>query len=291
VLGILERIETNIEFNEGVSDGVPEDRGKGSMEVFLERLKQDIERRKRMRLIEHGVKVVIAGPVNAGKSTLFNTLIKKNRAIVHRTPGTTRDIVSERLWLSGHEIRLYDSAGIRKTGHGVEREGIERSRRAMRDAGVILWVTAADEKLKSMETKEVVTRAAETETICIINKTDINDGRVKANEFENRGIKTFFLSLKEGNKKKIDQFVSYLEKNIEAMHHDQQLPEMLFNARHEEIGKALIRELSRAGEEWERPEIAAIFLKRGLACMDEYFGKVHSEEVLNGIFKNFCIGK
>jgi tRNA U34 5-carboxymethylaminomethyl modifying GTPase MnmE/TrmE len=80
-------------------------------------------------------------------------------------------------------------------------------------------------------------------------------------------------------------------KKIDKIQGDIQLPDMLLNARHEEIGRSLFRELSMARDEWERPEVAAIYLKKGLSYMNEYFGMVNSEEVLDGIFKNFCIGK
>jgi tRNA modification GTPase len=291
IVELLEKIETRIEFEETDSIKDPQDNGKKLIEGFLQRMKMDLERREKIRVVENGIKVVIVGPVNAGKSTLFNTLIGKNRAIVHYEPGTTRDVVSERLWFHGHEIQLFDCAGFRKAHHEIEREGIERSREAMRNASVVIWVTAADEKIKSGELRELVSNAENTVTLCVINKIDKGNGKEKRASITKAGIKTISLSLKEEKKEATERLISYIVKKTDRIKRDAQLPDILFNARHEAIGRALIRTLSIARDEWERPEVAAIYLKKGLTFFEEYFGVVNSEEVLDKIFKNFCIGK
>jgi tRNA modification GTPase len=288
---LLEKLETRIEFEETDLNNEPTGNGKKTINKFLLRLKSDFERRDKIRVIENGFKVVIAGPVNAGKSTLFNTIIGKNRAIVHREPGTTRDVVVERLWLHGREIQLFDCAGIRRTEHEIEREGIERTREAMRDASVVIWVTAADEKLRSGELRELATNAENLKTLCVINKIDKSDGKEKLAAFKTAGINTIQLSLKEGKKGNSEKLIMKIAQKIDKIQGDTQLPEILLNARHEEIGRSLLRELSMARDEWERPEVAALYLKKGLSLMDEYFGMVNAEEVLDEIFKNFCIGK
>jgi tRNA modification GTPase len=286
MIGLLEKIETRIEFEETDLINEPPGNGKKTIDNFLLRLKSD-----KIRVVENGFKVVIAGPVNAGKSTLFNTIIGKNRAIVHREPGTTRDVVVERLWLRGHELQLFDCAGIRRTGHEIEREGIERSREAMRDASVVIWVTAADEQLRSGELRELASNAENLNILCVINKIDKSDGKEKLAAFKKAGIITVPLSLKEEKKGKTEKLIMKIAQKIDKIQGDTQLPDMLLNARHEEIGKSLFRELSMARDEWERPEVAALYLKKGLSLMDEYFGMVNPEEVLDEIFKNFCIGK
>ena len=287
----LERIETRIEFEETEMLSDTAMGGKKRIEDFLQRLKKDIEKREKIRVIENGIKIVIAGPVNAGKSTLFNKLVGKERVIVHREPGTTRDVISEQLWLHGHEIQLFDSAGIRKTEREIEKEGIERSREAIKEAGIIIWVTAADEQLRKEELNELVSSGGKNNTICIINKIDKNDGKEKMTAIETVGIETILISLKEKRKGNIGNLISRIVKKIENIKDEIEMPDMLLNKRHEEIGKALFKETVKARDEWERPEIAAVHLKKGLSYMDEFFGYVNSEEVINNIFRDFCIGK
>jgi tRNA modification GTPase len=288
----LERIETQIEFDETDSMINHAREGKKTIEKFLLLLKKDIGKREKVKVIEKGIKVVIAGPANAGKSTLFNTLVGEKRTIVHREPGTTRDVIGERLFFHGHDIQLFDTAGIRKTEQEIEREGIGRSRKAIKGAGIIIWVTAADEKLKTAELKEIISISKKTKTLCCINKIDIGDGKEKISAIKKKGISTISISLlKERQEEKMVKLNSKILKTIENIKRETAMPEMVFNTRQEEIGRSLIREVSMARDEWERPEIAAEYLKNGLSYMDEYFGKVHSEEVINGVFKDFCIGK
>jgi tRNA modification GTPase len=288
----LEQIETQIEFEETDSIKNHAKEGKKTIEDFLLLLKKDIEKRKRVKVIENGIKIVIAGPVNAGKSTLFNTLVGEKRTIVHREPGTTRDVIGERIFFYGHEIQLFDTAGIRKTEQEIEREGIGRSRKAIKGAGIIIWVTAADEKLRRDELREIISISKNCKTLCCINKTDICDGTEKIDEIRKKGISTITISLVKDRKgEMLGRLNAKILKMIEKINRETAMPEIVFNTRQEEIGRALIREVSMARDEWNRPEIAAEYLKKGLSCMDEYFGKVNSEEVINGIFKDFCIGK
>jgi tRNA modification GTPase len=287
----LERIEASIEFEETEMLSDTSTDGKRRIEVFLQQLKKDIEKREKIRIIENGIKIVIAGPVNAGKSTLFNKLVGKERVIVNREPGTTRDVISEQLWLKGHEIQLFDSAGIRNTGSEIERESIEKSREAIKGAGIIIWVTAADEPLRTEELQELLSSGGKNTTICIINKIDTNDGKEKKTAIEKAGIETISVCLKEKRKSGIENLISRIVKKIENIKDETEMPDMLLNARHEEIGKALLRETIKALGEWERPEIAAVHLRKGLSYMDEFFGYVNSEEIINNIFKDFCVGK
>lgn len=291
ILELLKRIESRIEFEETeiIIDASTE--GKKRIEVFLQRLKKDIEKRENIRVIETGMNVVIAGPVNAGKSTLFNKLVGKERTIVHQEPGTTRDIVSEQLWIYGHEIHLFDSAGLRKAENEIEREGIRRSREAMRSAEIIIWVTAADEQLRKEELQELILNEKTHPIICVINKIDVSDGKEKTDAIKKAGIETIAISLKEERKEKIESLILKIVKKIEDIKGEIEIPDMLLNARFEEIGKKLVNETAMALEEWERPEIAVVHLKKGLSYMDEFFGNVNSEEIINNIFRDFCVGK
>jgi tRNA modification GTPase len=288
LMELLIGIEAQIEFGETdniVDTGIGE---KKKIEYFLLRLKKDIEKREKIHIIENGINIVIAGPVNAGKSTLFNTLVGYNRAIVHSEPGTTRDTVSEHLLFHGNEIQLIDSAGIRNTNNEIEMEGIARTRNAIKKAGILVWVTAADERFSEEEMLELIANK-DKKPLCVLNKIDKKNGREKSIKLKKANIETVLVSLKKNIN--IDQMVSKIEKKIIKIKLQIETPDILLNARHEEIGKLVYKEILLARNEWERPEVAAYHLKNGISFMDELFGKVHSEEIMNKIFKDFCIGK
>lgn len=205
----LSKIEAQIEFEEtdNISSFALE--GKKKIEYFLLQIKQDLKKREKIRAIKNGLKVVIAGPVNSGKSTLFNKLVGYKRAIVHSEPGTTRDTISERLIIKNNEIQLIDSAGIRKAKNEIEQEGIARSRTAIKKSNVLIWMTAADENFGEDEIQELVSNRGKN-LICVINKIDKNSGKEKVIKLNKKAIDTIRISLKEN--KNIDQLVSKIEK-------------------------------------------------------------------------------
>jgi tRNA modification GTPase TrmE len=149
VIAVLSDIESRIEFDE--DDDVAESKqrlasaNKEKLKKIVTELEDDLQRGDRVKALDEGIIVTIAGPANAGKSSLFNEILGYDRSIVHDRPGTTRDIVSERLSIDGVTVKLFDSAGIRETGDAVERLGIDRTRAAVAEAHVILWVTSASE--------------------------------------------------------------------------------------------------------------------------------------------------
>ncbi len=283
---ILEQVEASIEFEDDAAGG--HSAGRGKLDRLLSLLSEDLRRRKQIRFLEGGLKVIIAGPANAGKSTLFNRLLGFNRAIVHSTPGTTRDMVSERVTMGDYEVQLIDSAGIRDAGDEIERLGIERSREAIGDASILIWVTAADEKMEYGEWLEIKNNR-KMPMICIINKIDKGDGTEKKRAFNEAGIRNISISLL-GNDR-IDEIEMTLKSLVEKIHGETEIPHFILNNRHEEIARNLLQEVKDAGETWDRVEIAAMHLKGAIARLDEFFGKSDPEAIMNKIFENFCIGK
>jgi tRNA modification GTPase len=161
IINILSDVESRIEFGE--EDDVAESAG-GAVSAnvrdlgrIVEELEEELRRGERVRSLDDGLIVALAGPPNAGKSSLFNEILGYDRSIVHDRPGTTRDIVSERILFDGIgvAVKLFDSAGIRETDDAIEQAGIERAMEAVKDAHFVIWVTAADEVLNDNERRAI----------------------------------------------------------------------------------------------------------------------------------------
>ena len=284
ILKILSDLEAEIEFEES-----NENKGKEKIEYVIDQLNEDIERREKFHAIEKGMKIVITGPANAGKSTLFNFLLGFDRTIVHEKPGTTRDLVGELIKIGNHEVQLIDCAGIRETDDAIEAAGIALTRKAIEECMAIIWVTAADELLKDTEISELQ-KASENKTLCVvINKTDQPPNRDKWERLEKKQLKIIGVSLLE--KKNTDQLLETIEWMVETVMGKFEIPHILFNSRHEEIGKKLLSTMKMASKEWGRPELVAHHLKNGISLFDEFFGKSDPEEIMNKVFEEFCIGK
>lgn len=287
LIAICADVEAFIEFDEEEIDETKEKSVK-KVEEIITILEKEIKKRQKIRNVENFVQVTIAGLTNAGKSSLFNLLLDQNRSIVHSDPGTTRDIIRERVWICGYQVLLIDSAGIRETEQAIEKEGIKRSRSAMDNAGIILWVTDASKALSREEIDEIKTLDGK-ELIGVINKTDLFSTEKKKEFFKEIKIDAVEISIKE--EKNIQVLIDEIGKKLEEIYTGVEIPDFLLNTRQEEIGKNLLIELSKAREAWNRREIAAYHLKNGVVLLEELLGKTDNEEILNKIFSSFCIGK
>jgi len=281
-------VEAAIEFEESDDSSGTKEKGIEKIQEMIENLEKEIKKRKKVKSVENFLQVVIAGPANAGKSSLFNLLLGKNRAIVHSEPGTTRDIISEQMLICGYHVRLIDSAGIRDTLQEIELQGIERSREAMESAGLILWVTAANEPFSKEELDEINTLVGK-ELICVVNKADISPGKEKLDIIDQMNISAITVSVKENEN--IDIVIEKIGSKIKFLYNDVEIPDIILNERHEEIGRVLLKELYKIRDSWKQPEISAHHIKYGIVLFEELFGKNDNEEILNKIFNSFCIGK
>jgi len=288
LIELCAKVEADIEFDEEQDIAEKKEKRMEETEEIITVLEKEIKKREKIINVENFVKIVIAGPTNAGKSSLFNSLLGKERSIVHAEHGTTRDIVSEKVWICGYQAMLIDSAGIRETKQEIEKEGILRSRAAMENAGIILWVTEAEQTFSKEEIDEINSMGGK-ELICVINKTDLFPGKSKKEVLGNLKIEAVEISIKE--KKNIDKVIDNIGARLKNIYDTIEVPDIFLNQRQEETGRALNKELCRARNEWKRPEIAAHHLKNGINLLDELFGKTDNEEILNKIFSSFCIGK
>ncbi|MDN3654566.1 tRNA uridine-5-carboxymethylaminomethyl(34) synthesis GTPase MnmE [Ferruginibacter paludis] len=243
-------------------------------------------------VIKNGVSVAIIGKPNAGKSTLLNTLLNENRAIVSEIAGTTRDTIEEVLNINGILFRLIDTAGIREhSTDSIELVGIERSLEKMKSADVVLYIFDVNQ-ISAEELKVIADMLQQNNNTVILvgNKADI----ATTNEIKNKfsGINNIhFISAK--NKTGIDELKGVIFKS--TVH---ELPSsesvIVTNARHQQALQQVERSLNdiEAGLNNAIPgDLLALDIRRCLHYISEITGDISNEDVLDFIFSKFCIGK
>ncbi len=245
--------------------------------------------------IRDGLSVVLTGKPNAGKSSLFNALLKESRAIVTSIPGTTRDTLEESIELNGYLFRLSDTAGIRPTNDPIEIEGVERSLRAKAGADIVLVVEDPADPIGQTQLRELREQLDESQTLLrAVNKCDLlsREDRERRVTSAHDDPPVIHLSAKTGwglpdLEKTLCRLVSDEEKsNRESL--------LLTNKRHYEAFRAAAEVLKNAFENWEKfrsNELAAIDIREAANCLGAITGEITSEDILNSIFSKFCIGK
>jgi tRNA modification GTPase len=243
------------------------------------------------RVLTEGMTVVIAGRPNAGKSSLLNRLAGHDAAIVTTTPGTTRDLLRERMVLDGMPLHVLDTAGLRRAGDDIEAEGIRRARTAMAGADRILFVIdAAADPAAAGYLDERALLPAEVPVTVVFNKIDLAVPRPAAPELEAAGIATIRLSALTGEG--VDTLAMHLKA---CMGFDSGGTDALSaRARHlEALTRVDAHLLQAAGQlaAGSAPELVAEELKRAQQALGEIVGADSSDELLGRIFARFCIGK
>jgi tRNA modification GTPase len=241
----------------------------------------------RGRIVHDGLTLAIVGRPNAGKSSLFNRLVQRDRAIVTATPGTTRDTVTERISLDGIPLELVDTAGLRE-GHGeAEQLGIARSREALADAALVLVVLDATQPLNDEE-QRLLQAVLGRPALVAVNKSDLAPAAPAA--AESAGIPALPTSALTG------EGIPALRERILALATGGAAaePGMLTSLRHHQaIATALaaLADAAQANLSAIPHEMILLDLYRALWALDSLTGQTTSDDILNLIFSTFCIGK
>lgn len=262
----------------------------GALET-LRRLEAQFDRGRRQR---EGIRVVILGRTNAGKSTLFNGLHGTERAIVTPVAGTTRDFLEEEIHLGGVALRVIDTAGLRDDADEVEEIGIERSRELQDDADLVLWVVDQSEGLDDEERDELAELADQpTESIVILNKTDLEDGLTDADRAVLETCEYVHeTSFETDPPTGLEELTDTLERVGEKLTSGEGV--LLSRARHLEQVRNAIDSLERARsaiDQGMEHEFVAVDLRDALDALGEIVGHVSTEDILGNIFSEFCVGK
>mgnify|MGYP003347066035 CR=1 FL=1 len=264
----------------------------------LKSLILDIQNRVRILLdsfrlgnvIRNGVSVAIVGKPNAGKSTLLNTLLNENRAIVSEIPGTTRDTIEEVINIDGILFRLIDTAGIRDSHDVIESIGVERSREKMRSADIVLYLFDTHaERTDALDAVLAELRDINPNCLIVGNKCDI-DGETNASA-SFPGTEVIFISALTHHH--VDLLKQRLVDKVLQGHLNTEST-IVTNARHYEALRAVSSALTDVGKGLEDRipgDLLALDIRRALHFLGEITGEVTNEDQLDFIFSKFCIGK
>jgi tRNA modification GTPase len=292
IINICAHIEACIDFPEDEIDTMTKDEIAISMQTLKDELILLVQSYDHGRLFREGVAAAIVGKPNVGKSSLLNALLRKDRAIVTEMPGTTRDVIEDCLNINGLPLIIMDTAGIRETHDLAEMEGVKRSLKAIDSADIVLAVMDASRPFDEAD-KEVIERAKNKKTVIIINKSDIKSP-------------AFIFPPPDINPQPVVNVSALKSDGLDELKNavyslcvspgDRCSPEgvLITNVRHRLcIEKAAIS-LGAAIEDFEHDkplEIIAISLRESLDSLGEIKGAVTTEDILNKIFTEFCIGK
>lgn len=242
--------------------------------------------------LRDGVRVVIGGRPNAGKSTLLNALLGRDRAIVSATPGTTRDEIEAEAEIGGVLYRFVDTAGLRQTSDAIEAEGVRRAERSIEQSDVLMYVYDVclgldrDEELFLEQVRE---RKAELPVVLVANKRDLANG-VSAPA----GALALSATRGAADEAEITPLVERLQAIVSSSLSDADVSHVVTNQRHRQhLGAALdaVRSASRSLESGGSGDTLALDLRSALHEIGAITGEITNEDVLDQIFSRFCIGK
>lgn len=282
------RLETTIEFQEeNQLDEMPLD---GALAETACTLSDILSQSRFSELARIGLSVAIAGRVNAGKSTLFNALLLRERAITSPHPGTTRDYIQETLQLDGFPVELSDAAGIRSSGDPLEVEGVRRSRELITASQAVLMLLDATCPLNDSD-EEILRLTCDKPRLLVVNKSDVADPTVMAALNERFGA-AFLCPLSALTGANLDAVRDWLRSLVR----ERSAPPgtMAVNRRQKKLLEIIAAHLQTARSLLTAPashELAAEELRGALAAIGELTGAVSREDLLQTIFGQFCVGK
>ncbi|MCW1883716.1 tRNA uridine-5-carboxymethylaminomethyl(34) synthesis GTPase MnmE [Luteolibacter flavescens] len=282
LIGVVAHLEAWIDFPEEDIDPDTGDLFLARVASVREGIAKLLATAEQGRILREGVRTVICGRPNAGKSSLLNLLLGSERAIVSDEAGTTRDTIEETIILDGVPLRLVDTAGLRDEAGGIEREGIRRTLHEAGRADLLLVVRdaslpAADSSVELPESNRAVT---------VLNKADLGE---HAEWAEHAGIR---LSCSTGAG--LDDLRRAIREALDLGEADWGEHSVAINTRHRDCLRRADESLETAEvllESAAAPELAALELRGALDALGEIVGKVDTEDILGAIFSQFCIGK
>lgn len=288
MMSILAGLELALDFPDDEYAAPPIEAAVSSLHLALKQSEALLSTAAEGQLLRQGALVVISGPPNAGKSTLFNRLLAAERSITNPEPGTTRDTVEETLILNGIPIHLVDTAGLNSAATGPEADGVQRARGMMRRADYHLHVLDASRVPAELDLADLRTLPA-ARTLAILNKADLGAALASSDVAPFTSIYASLLN-SDGLDIVRQSLAAALEQapSPEDTAHLSQRHAAALRRAHDLLVQTLDLLIQRSSEDYV---LAASNIRRALSHVDALTGKHCSEQVLDAIFDNFCIGK
>ena len=290
LLSTIAHIEATVDYPEDDLEEVTSEMAIRDLDIIRKEIKGFIETAEEGKILREGLSTVIVGKPNVGKSSLLNALTKENRAIVTDIPGTTRDVIEEYINISGIPIKIIDTAGIRETDDVVEKIGVERSRAKINDADLIILILDSSNELTE-EDKEIINHISNKKYMILLNKSDLNS-KITQKDLENINCTNIYsISAKTG------EGIDEVRTAIKDMFFKGEISTnnvIITNTRHKEA-------LLRAYECIESAintlnytfaiDLASIDIRNAWTFLGEITGDSLEENIIDKIFKDFCLGK
>lgn len=291
LIDVLANIDADIDFPEADIEVVDRSALVERLKLVQSRMEQMLSTVETGKILKEGIRLVICGVPNAGKSSLMNNLLGRDRAIVTEVPGTTRDVLEEAVSINGVKLRIFDTAGVHDTQDYVENIGIERTRRALADADVVVLLIDGAQGQLSQGDKELIQLTSGKKRIVAVNKSDVmDDGDIVRQTEAEAGQAVLEISAKTGDG------VELLRQKIYELAVGADLGEgaVITNARQAHCLRAGAEALKQAVEEMRSGvplDIAGISVREAYSRVLELVGEEISGEVIDRIFESFCLGK
>ncbi len=292
LVDLMSHLEASIDFPDDFPETDSVSQIRKRIQKLLEELRLTLEDSELALLAKRGFKVVLWGRPNVGKSSLLNCFVRKERAIVTPYPGTTRDVVEEEISLGGFPIRFQDTAGVHDTEHPIEKEGIERSKKAMAGADLILMVLDASQALSDSD-HSLLKEIKGKPVVLALNKSDL-PSRLNSKELKSISDAQLIIPcscVQERGTQELEKALlgiltnGKLEASEEALITTARQKDLL-----EKVSKALLAGMQIL-DETGSPELIASDLRQGLDYLGALVGEVVTDDILEVLFKQFCIGK
>ena len=289
ILNTLAQVEVNIDYPE--YDDVEE----ATTEIIREKttefealLTNLLKTARRGKILREGISTAIIGRPNVGKSSLLNNLLREEKAIVTDIEGTTRDVIEEYVNINGVPLKLVDTAGIRETEDIVERIGVERSRKALKEADLVLLVLNASEPLTDQD-RQLLEISQDSNRIILLNKVDLPQ-QIELDEIPADHIKISVLK---------NQNINQIEDRINALFFEnagliEQDATYLSNARHISLIEKAVESLQAVNEGLAMGmpvDLLQVDLTRTWEILGEITGDAAPDELITQLFSQFCLGK
>ena len=292
LLDIMADIEASIDYPEYDIEEVTNMKAIHTLSTVKNQLKELESSFNSGKILKEGIKTAIIGRPNAGKSSLLNTILKEERAIVSDIEGTTRDTIEEFVTIKGIPLKIIDTAGIRNTNDKIEEIGVEKALKVANDADLILAIFDNTKELNEEDLK-ILELIKNKNAIILLNKIDIKDNCLE-NKKEIKDTNKKIIKISAKNRNGIEELYKEIEKMFNIKEIDIDNGTLITNVRHKNQITSAIKSMEEAinAINLNLPiDIISISIKQTLEDLGKITGENVTEDIINEIFSKFCLGK